>query len=245
MRRRGRAYAHVGAKLGKSVNAEPNCSSRMPPASAIRLAISVRSIAATLRKTSVNTRIATARPISSPTGALICSAWSTIGPRRETSRPARSPIARDLLEPLAGRALQVLRGLVVLDGQEADPLVARVAVQRRRSRAAGARSALRCRRSRRCPEANDRRRRPTWAVSPDCAGNRWVSRSTACWDSVPGVLKESTNEPPPATDAAPSATRTTATIARERFQCPAAGGGETSKGMGHALDGITLHAKLQ
>ena len=36
--------------------------------------------------------IATATPISSPTGAVLCSAWSTIAPLRETSSPARSPI---------------------------------------------------------------------------------------------------------------------------------------------------------
>ena len=37
--------------------------------------------------------MATATPISSPTGAVVCSAWSTIAPLRDTSRPARSPIS--------------------------------------------------------------------------------------------------------------------------------------------------------
>ncbi len=36
--------------------------------------------------------IATATPISSPTGAVLCSAWSTTAPLRETSTPA--PVAR-------------------------------------------------------------------------------------------------------------------------------------------------------
>ena len=62
----------------------------------------------------------------------------------------------------------------------------------------------------------------TFAVSPEAAGKRWSSTSIARCDSVPGVLKSSTNEPPPAVAATPSATSTTATIASERFQCPAA-----------------------
>ena len=82
----------VGAKVGKSAKAEPNWSSSRPPASAISEATSVSIIATTLRNTSVSTSIATATPMSSPTGAVLCSAWSTIGPLRETSSPARSPI---------------------------------------------------------------------------------------------------------------------------------------------------------
>ena len=62
----------------------------------------------------------------------------------------------------------------------------------------------------------------TFAVSPDAAGNRWSSTSIARCDSVPGVLKSSTNEPPPSPDASPSAASTTARIASARFQCPAA-----------------------
>ena len=81
----------VGAKLGKSTKAPANCSSSRPPASAIRADTSVRVIAATERNTSVNTMIATATPISSPIGAVVCSAWSTTAPLRDTSRPVRSP----------------------------------------------------------------------------------------------------------------------------------------------------------
>ena len=81
----------VGAKLGKSVKALANCSSSRPPARAISAEIRVRAIAATEPNTSVSTMIATATPISSPIGAVVCSAWSTIAPLRETSRPAPSP----------------------------------------------------------------------------------------------------------------------------------------------------------
>ena len=81
----------VGAKLGKSAKALANCSSSRPPARAIRAEISVSAIAATERNTSVRTIIATATPISSPTGAVVCSAWSTTAPLRETSRPALRP----------------------------------------------------------------------------------------------------------------------------------------------------------
>ena len=90
----------------------------MPPASAIRLASSVSSIAAAERKTSVRTMIATARPISSPTGAVICSAWSTIGPRRDDLEAGPLADLRHLRQALAGRPLEVLRGLVVLDGRK-------------------------------------------------------------------------------------------------------------------------------
>ena len=62
---------------------------------------------------------ATAMPMSSPTGAVCCSAWSTTWPRRETSMPARSVIAA-LGEALARRGAEVHRGRVVLDGREAD-----------------------------------------------------------------------------------------------------------------------------
>ncbi len=82
----------VGAKLGKSAKALANWSSSRPPASAISAEIRVRAIAATEPNTIVSTMIATATPISSPTGAVACSAWSTIAPLRETSSPARSPI---------------------------------------------------------------------------------------------------------------------------------------------------------
>ena len=68
----------VGAKLGKSAKAAPKRSSRMPPARAISAEIRVSAMAARERKTSVRTMIATAMPISSPTGAVCCSAWSTI-----------------------------------------------------------------------------------------------------------------------------------------------------------------------
>jgi hypothetical protein len=37
--------------------------------------------------------MATAMPMSSPTGACCCSAWSTIWPLRDVSMPARSVIA--------------------------------------------------------------------------------------------------------------------------------------------------------
>ncbi len=64
----------VGAKLGKSVNALPNCSSSRPPPSAISADSNVSAIAATEWNTSVSTMIATATPMSSPTGAVACSA---------------------------------------------------------------------------------------------------------------------------------------------------------------------------
>ena len=81
----------VGAKLGKSANALANWSSSRPPASAIRAETSVSAIAAAEPNTIVSTMTATATPMSSPTGAVACSAWSTIAPLRDTSRPARSP----------------------------------------------------------------------------------------------------------------------------------------------------------
>ena len=62
----------------------------------------------------------------------------------------------------------------------------------------------------------------TFAVSPEAAGKRFCSTSIAVCDSVPGVLKSSTNEPPAAPAPTPIATSTTATIASERFQCWAA-----------------------
>ena len=58
----------------------------------------------------------------------------------------------------------------------------------------------------------------TLAVSPDAAGKRSSRTSIALCDSVPGVLKSSLKEPPPALAARPRATSTTATIASERFQ---------------------------
>ena len=79
---------------------------------------------------------------------------------------------------------------------------------------AALRSALR-----RVPESTAK---TTFAVSPAAAGKRLFSTSIAVCDSVPGVLKSSTNEPPAALEPMPSATRMTATIASERFQCWAA-----------------------
>jgi hypothetical protein len=64
----------VGANVGKSAKAEPNWSRSSPPASAISEATSVSIIATTLRNTSMSTSIATATPMSSPTGAVLCSA---------------------------------------------------------------------------------------------------------------------------------------------------------------------------
>ena len=86
----------VVATLGKSTKRVPNDSSISPPASAMPALASVSSIAAAERNTSVSTMIATARPMSSPTGIWVCSAWSTIGPLRSVSMPARSVISEAL-----------------------------------------------------------------------------------------------------------------------------------------------------
>ena len=83
------------------------------------------------------------------------------------------------------------------------------------------------------------------AVSPDWAGNRWVRRSTAFWDSVPGVLKLSTKAPPPSADAAADGDEERRDDREGAFPVPRGRGGETSKYVGHALHGITLAAKLQ
>ena len=222
----------------------------MPPASAISEAISVSSIAATQRKTSVSTIIATARPISSPTGAGSCSAWSTIGPRRETSRPACSPMPRPSRAARPAPA-EVLRGLVVLDGEEADPPVARDLPALQRRDAGHVRLALDRRRGRR----RSRRAGPSSvpaldgeddvAVSPDWAGKRCVRRSSACWDSVPGVREVVDEVAAAGGRARAEGDQDATTIARERFQCPAAASGETSEVGGPCASGITLAAKLQ
>ena len=62
----------------------------------------------------------------------------------------------------------------------------------------------------------------TLAVSPEALGKRSDSTSSALWDSVPGVLKSSTNAPPAADETPAMRARTATTIASERFQCPAA-----------------------
>jgi hypothetical protein len=85
----------------------------------------------------------------------------------------------------------------------------------------------------------------TFAVSPDAAGNRLFSRSIALCDSVPGVLKSSTNEPPPALAATPSATSATATIASERFQCVAARAARVPRRCAMAREESTSSALLQ
>ena len=82
-------------------------------------------------------------------------------------------------------------------------------------------------------------------MSPDCVGNFCVSRSTACWDSVPGVLKESTNEPPAAAEARAERDEDGHDDRERAFPMSRGRGGETSKGMSHVLHGITLRAKLQ
>ena len=153
---------------------------------------------------------------------------------------------RDLGEALAGRALQVLRGLVVLDGEEADPLDrGRAAAARRRSRAAGAR-----RRAAVCAIAGVVLQRPALGGEDERRGVAGLRRE-ALGEQVDRLLglragrAEAVDEGAAAgADAAPMATRTAATIARERFQCPAAAGGETSKCVGHALQGITLWCEI-
>ena len=195
----------------------------MPPASAIRLAISVSSIDAIERKTSVSTSTATARPISSPIGAASCSAWSTTGPRRLTSSPACSPMFETVASRSPGARCMSWAGWsywtvrkptfwsleswsgatpVTCGWRSISCLVLAIAALPLSVLPSVAKTIV--------------------AVSPDCAGKRCVRRSTACWDSVPGVLKLSTKAPPPTVAAVASATSTTATIARERFQCPAA-----------------------
>ena len=185
-----------------------NWSSSSPPASAISEATSVSAIATTLRNTSVSTIIATATPMSSPTGAVLCSAWSTIAPLRETSSPSRSPPRRDR-RPGACRLLaEIRRGVVVLDGDVGDPAVARQLGDRLGSRAGRrpahvrlARDRLhrpldsggRARRSRSVPSSTAK---TTLAVSPAAAGKRSSSRSSAAWDSVPGAGKSSEKLPP-------------------------------------------------
>ena len=74
----------------------------------------------------------------------------------------------------------------------------------------------------------------TFAVSPDAAGKRSSSRSIARWDSVPGVLKSSTNEPPPTLAARPERDehhRHDREGALPVFRRP---GGEVPEEMGHA-----------
>ncbi len=100
----------VGAKLGKSAKRVPNESSSRPPASAIPALTSVSSIAAAERNTSVSTMIATARPISSPTGAVACSAWSTICPLRSVSMPARWVISDAVSSASPGSAPSSIAG---------------------------------------------------------------------------------------------------------------------------------------
>ena len=129
----------VGAKLGKSVNALPNCRSSRPPASAISAEISVSAMAATDPNTSVSTIMATATPISSPTGAVVCSAWSTIAPLRDTSRPASLADLGDLLEPLARLLAERRRGVVVLDRHVRDAPVLRQLAAAALERTGGAR----------------------------------------------------------------------------------------------------------
>ena len=92
-RRRGRASRRASARRSGRRRSGWRSERSRPPASAIPAATSVSSIAAAERKTSVRTMIATAMPISSPTGAGCCSAWSTIWPLRAVSMPARSVIA--------------------------------------------------------------------------------------------------------------------------------------------------------
>ena len=113
----------VGAKLGKLAKALANWSSSRPPASAISAEINVRAIAATERNTSVSRMIATATPISSPTGAVALLGLvhdRAVAGDLETG--ALADLGR-LLEPLARRLAERGGGVVVLDRHVGDARV--------------------------------------------------------------------------------------------------------------------------
>src|SRR5918999_819775 len=102
--------ASVGATSGTAVTPAPGVRSIIPPASAISALMRVSSIAATDPKTSVRTITATAIPISSPTGAVCCSARSTTGQR--VAHRGDPGDVRDLAPGLGDR----LRPVAVADG---------------------------------------------------------------------------------------------------------------------------------
>src|SRR5919108_617781 len=218
----------VGAKLGNAVNAAAKRSSRMPATIASSDENSVSAIAAAERNTSVSTSTATAMPMSSPTGAVCCAAWSTIWPRRSTSTPARWAVSLARSSALPGACLRSIAGLsywtvanAIRPSREIDPprcasgSPADVTCGCRRTCAIVARIAAARAESRSVPRST---LNTIVAVSPDCAGKREARRSYALWDWVPGVLKSSENRPPARLDTAPMATTTATRIASERFQ---------------------------
>ena len=161
-----------------------------------------------------------------------------------------------LLEPLARLLAERGGGVVVLDRHVGDaPVLGELAAvlartgSARPSRAAGRAisSIVRSIAARRSGSRSvpDSTAKTTFAVSPDAAGKRSSSTSIALCDSVPGVLKSSTNEPPPAPAARPSATSTTATIASERFQCCAAQAARFPRRCAMAGEESTSCANLQ
>ena len=216
----------VGAKLGNSAKRVPKESSSIPPASAMPALTSVSSMAAADRNTSVSTMIATAMPISSPTGAVgLLGHVDDLAVALGLDAGALGDGGR-VREPLARRRLQLRRGPVVLDlvnairpsadtwpsarsGSAAPVTCGWPEIAATASPIAAARSGSR--------SVPSRTENTTVAVSPDCAGKRSASRSYACWDSVPGVVKSS-EKPPPSEASSASAASTATTRARERFQ---------------------------
>ena len=187
---------------------------------------SVSSIAAAERNTSVRTMIATATPISSPTGAVCCSAWSTIWPLRSVAMPARSVIGATAASRSPGAFASSAAGWsywtwvnAIRPSGETCPsassgFAAAVtwgwpAIASTASAIAEARAG-----SRSVPSSTEK---TTVAVSPARAGKRSASRSYASWDSVPGVVKLSEKPLPRELRRAREASATT-TRARERFQ---------------------------
>ena len=113
----------VGAKLGKSANALPNCSSSSPPARAISAEISVRAIAATEWNTSVSTndRHSHADQLADRGGGLLGLVHHRAVPG-DLDTGAIAERGR-LLEPLARLLAERGRGVVVLDRHIGDARV--------------------------------------------------------------------------------------------------------------------------
>ena len=222
----------VGAKLGKSAKAVPNWSSSRPPASAMSDEMSVRAIAATEpeHERQHEHRHRDADQLADGGRRLL-----GLVDDRAVTRDLEAGTLADLgglLEPLTGFGAQCRGGASYSTGTKAirpssesrplpcsNGLGAAVTCGCARSSSTVRSIAARPRGPAGVPESTAK---TTFAVSPASAAKRSSSTSIAVCDSVPGVLKSSTNEPPPAPVAMPKATSTTATIASERFQCSAA-----------------------
>ena len=122
-----------------------------------------------------------------------CSAWSTIWPVARHLEPGALADRRDLCEPLARRPAELGRGLVVLDGDEGDPAVARQLAAPARLSGSARRGHVRLARRSPSPSRRSRRR----------ARRRAACRRLDGEDDVGGVARRRPGSGPAAGRAPP------------------------------------------